>query len=224
VKTAYVIGSDAVVSDKVVSQLRGRGMTVVRLAGADRYATAAAVAAEIAKHRSVTRAVVAGGAGIADAVSASGPASALRLPILLTPVSRLAPSTSSVLKSMGVKTVDIVGGAPVVATSVEDTLKASYTVRRHAGVDRYATSAVVARYFRGQVNSSEMVVTSGYDASLVDSLVAGTRQRPMVLVKTTSLPETAEETMQRSPQLETVTAVGSSAVLSNGVLTAASRS
>ena len=40
----------------------------------------------------------------------------------------------------------------------------------------------------------------------------------------TALPETAAEVMQRTPALETVTAVGGPAVLSNGVLTAASRS
>ena len=69
-----------------------------------------------------------------------------------------------------------------------------------------------------------MVITAGTDASLVDSLVAGTRQRLMVLVTPTSLPETAAETMQRTPALELVTAVGSTGVLSNGVLTAAARS
>jgi SpoIID/LytB domain protein len=224
VKTAYVIGSSAVVGDAVVKQLRDRGMSVVRLGGSTRYSTAAKVAQEIAKHRTVTAAVIAGGDGIVDAVSASGPAAALREPILLTPVSSLAWSTESQLKAMGVKYIHIVGGTPVVGQKVEDKLRASYTVRRLSGADRYATSAAVAGYFRGQIASTEMVITAGSDASLVDSLVAGTRQRLMVLVNPASLPETAAETMQRTPALELVTAVGSSAVVSNGVLTAASRS
>ena len=170
------------VSDVVVKQLRDRGMSVVRLGGSTRYSTAAKVAQEIAKHRTVTAAVIAGGDGIVDAVSASGPAAALREPILLTPASSLAWSTESQLKAMGVKYIHIVGGTPVVGQKVEDKLKASYTVRRLSGADRYATSAAVAGYFRGQIASTEMVITAGSDASLVDSLVAGTRQRLMVLV------------------------------------------
>ena len=70
--------------------------------------------------------------------------------------------------------VHIVGGTAVVGQTVEDELRESKTVRRLGGDNRYAVSAAVANYFRGQMPStSEVVITSGQDASLVDSLVAG---------------------------------------------------
>ena len=224
-KTAYVVGGEGAVSATVVAQLQQRGLTVVRVAGADRYQTAAAVAREIGKRRTVTAVMLAGGFGLADALAGSGPASALKEPILLTPADSLAPATSSAMTDLGAKYVHIVGGTAVVSQGVEDTLRKDKTVRRLGGDNRYDVSATIANYFRGQMPSTaEMVITSGQDASLVDSLVAGTRRSLMVLVSPTSLPATAAETMQRTPGLETVTAVGGTAVVANGVLTRASRS
>ena len=224
-KTAYVVGGAGAVNEAVVAELRKRGLTVVRVAGKDRYATAAQVAREIGKRRTVTAVMLAGGFGLADALAGSGPASALKEPILLTPATRLAPATDTVMAELAPRVVHIVGGTAVVGQTVEDELRESKTVRRLGGDNRYAVSATIANYFRGQMPStSEVVITSGQDASLVDSLVAGTRQRLMVLVTPTALPDTAAEVMQRTPALETVTAVGGTAVVPNGVLTAASRS
>lgn len=225
VKTAYVVGGPGAVDDAVVAKLRSRGLSVVRLGGVSRYSTAAKVATEIGKHRTVGSVVVAGGYGIVDALSVSGPASALKEPIMLTPTNTLAWSTQSTMRKLGVKYVHLVGGPAVVSQKVEDNLKAEFSVRRLSGTDRFDTSAAVAGYFRGLVPStSEVVITAGADVSLVDSLVAGSRQKLMVLVKPTSLPESAAEVLQRTPALETVTAVGGTGVLSNGVLRAAARS
>jgi len=225
VKTAYVVGGEAAVSSTVVDQLKSRGLTVVRVAGANRYTTAAEVAREIGRRRTVSAVMLAGGFGLADALAGSGPASALKEPILLTSADRLAPATSAAIADLGAKYVHIVGGTAVVGQGVEDELRKSTTVRRLGGDNRYEVSATIASYFRGQMPStSEMVITSGQDASLVDSLVAGTRRSLMVLVAPTSLPDTATEAMQRTPALETVTAVGGTAVVSNSVLTKAARS
>ncbi len=224
-KTAYVVGGTGAVDQTVVAELQRRGLTVVRVAGPDRYATAAQVAREIGKKRTVTAVMMAGGFGLADALAGSGPASALKEPILLTPADRLAPATSSAMADLGAKYVHIVGGTAVVGQGVEDELRKSKTVRRLGGDNRYAVSATIANYFRGQMPSTaEMVITSGQDASLVDSLVAGTRRSLMVLVTPTSLPATAAEAMQRTPALETVTAVGGTAVVSNSVLSRAAKS
>ena len=225
VKTAYVVGGEGAVDEGVLAELRKSGLTVVRVAGRDRYATAAQVAREIGKRRTVTAVMMAGGFGLADALAGSGPASALKEPILLTPATRLAPATDTVMAELAPRVVHIVGGTAVVGQAVEDELRESKTVRRLGGDDRYAVSATIANYFRGQMPStSEMVITSGQDSSLVDSLVAGTRRSLMVLVTPTSLPAAAAEAMQRTPALETVTAVGGTAVLSNSILTEASRS
>jgi putative cell wall-binding protein len=224
-RTAYVLGGEGAVSATVVQKLRARGLTVVRVAGDDRYETAAQVAREIRKRRTVTAVMLAGGFGLADALAGSGPASALKEPILLTPADRIAPATADVMADLAPRVVHIVGGTAVVGQGIQAELEKSKTVRRLGGADRYAVSATVANYFRGQMPSkAEVVVTSGQDASLVDSLVAGTRRSLMVLVRPTILPPAAAEVMQRSPALETVTAVGGTAVVSNSVLSKAATS
>lgn len=57
-KTAYIVGSESVLSAKVVTQLKGLGLKVVRISGKHEYATARLVAAEIAKHVTVKNVVV----------------------------------------------------------------------------------------------------------------------------------------------------------------------
>ncbi|HET7279735.1 MAG TPA: cell wall-binding repeat-containing protein [Dermatophilaceae bacterium] len=226
IKTAYVVGGTGVVSDTVVSQLKSRGLTVQRIAGVDRYDTSAKVASQITARRTVSAVVIAGGLGLPDALGASGPASALVEPILLTPASGLASATRSGLTATGAKTARIVGGTAVVSTTVESQLTSlGVAFTRLSGSNRYATSSVVASFYRPLVpNTSEIVLTSGADANLVDSLVAGTRQRLMALTQPSSLVETAATTLESTPLLETVSAVGGTSAVYALTLTAAANS
>ena len=227
VRTAYVVGGTSVVSEAVADQLRNRGLTVVRLGGSNRFATSSLVARAIKARRAVPTVVVAGGEGLPDALGVSGPASALREPILLTPAGRLDASTRSALTATGATAARIVGGEAVVSSTVQSQLAEAglTTITRLGGDDRYAVSAAVASFYRSRVPvGSEIVLTSGKDSSLVDSLVAGTLQRVIALTEGSSLGADALTTLQTSPQLETVTAVGGAAAVSNGTLTRAANS
>ncbi|MEP6854733.1 MAG: SpoIID/LytB domain-containing protein [Pedococcus sp.] len=227
VRTAYVIGSEAVVSQAVVAQLTQRGIAVQRLGGSNRFATSALVAKAIRARRAVPTVVIAGGEGLPDALGASGPASALREPILLTPATRLDSATRSALTATGATSARIVGGEAVVSSTVQDQLKDAgvTSITRLGGDNRYAVSAAVASFYRSRLPvQSEIVVTAGLDASLVDSLVAGTLQRLVVLTKGTSLGDDAEEALQRSPLVETLTAVGGTSAVSARTLVTAANS
>lgn len=226
VKTAYVVGGRGVVSDSVISSLRARGLAVVRVAGADRFGTSEAVANQIAARRKITGIVVAGGEGLADALGASGAATATKEPILLTPAADLAVATGRALDSTGATAARVVGGSSVVSESVVSELRArGLSVVRLAGADRYASSRAVADFYRSKVPvTSEVVITNGSDRSLVDSLVAGTRARLLVLAPPSGLGEEAARTLQSTPLLETISAVGGTASLSAAVLKTASLS
>src|SRR5205807_6204340 len=79
---ARVVGGSAAVTDAVLAQLRTKVASVRRIAGADRYATAAAVATDNANQP--TEVLVATGLSFADALAAA-PLAALRsAPIMLT--------------------------------------------------------------------------------------------------------------------------------------------
>ena len=226
VKTAYIVGGTGVVSSAVETQLRNRGLAVTRLGGRDRYETSALVAKAIRAKRSTPTVVVAGGDGLVDALGASGPASALKEPILLTQANTLTPSTSAAITAIGATQSRIVGGTAVVSSTVQSQLAAmGVKPIRLAGADRYGSSAAVASFYRPYMPTrSEVVLTSGADASLVDSLVAGTLQRLIVLTAKYSLVEAAAQTLETTPALETVTAVGGTGSLAASALTAAANS
>ncbi len=227
VKTAYVIGSEAVVSKAVASALTQRGITVVRLGGANRYATSALVAQAIKAKRAVPTVVLASGTDVPDTLVVSGPASALREPILLTPTTGLDTSTRTALAATRSTSARVVGNESQVSAAVVAQLKAAgvTTVTRLDGADRYAVSGSIASFYRSKLpDQSEAVLTSGSDATLVDSLVAGTLQRLVVLSAGTSLGDQATVTLQTSPLLETLTAVGGPTTVSAATLAAAANS
>lgn len=142
-----IVGGRAAVSEDVaraVAATAGRPQ-VQRIAGPDRYGTAAEVA-RAAGPSTTGEVVVASGAGYADGVSAGALAAIPdRVPTLLTTPDRLHPGAQEALHDLDATTVLVVGGAVAVAPQVDDELRrAGFEVTRLAGDDRYATSAVVA--------------------------------------------------------------------------------
>ena len=67
-------------------------------------------------------------------------------------------------------------------------------------------------------------MASGADGTMVDALVSSSLQRLIVLTSGSSLVAAAATSLQSTPLLETVTAVGGTGVLSARVLTAAANS
>lgn len=117
--------------------------TTERLAGSDRYATAATVA--LNTFQSATSAVLAAGTAFPDAISASAVAGDLGAPVLLVAPDSVPQPTTEALETLGVKSVVIMGGPEAVSPSVEAALGQRYQVSRIAGADRFATAAAAAR-------------------------------------------------------------------------------
>ena len=142
---AHVIGGTRAVPASVVRQLEDRGVRVERTAGADRYATAAAVARRFGTPGRAL--VVASGEGFADALAASPLAAAQRGMLVLTAPDRLPAATRDLLSSWDPSVVQVVGGPTVVpdARVREISQAAGVGVGRLAGPDRWGTGAAVAR-------------------------------------------------------------------------------
>jgi len=116
-----------------------------RLAGPDRFATAAAIAS--GTFTSARTAIVASGAdpNFPDAIASSYLAGNTTAPVLLTDPASLSSATQNELKTLGVSGVDVVGGPNAVSDNVVSQLKAlGYVVDRIAGATRYSTAAAVA--------------------------------------------------------------------------------
>jgi putative cell wall-binding protein len=146
--TAYVLGLQSAISDATANALTSQaGVTnVVRVGGADRFATAAAIKAKVdaLTGKSAAGVYVVNGNGFADAMSVAPLAARQGWPILLATPGQLPTDTAEALAGVG--TATIVGGTAAVSSSVSDAIgKIVTTVApRLAGSDRYATSAAVA--------------------------------------------------------------------------------
>lgn len=223
-RTAYILGSEGTVSAAVESQLRARGLDVVRLGGSNRYATARLVAAEIAKHRSVRSVVVAAGHAIPDVVSSSGPSAALGQPILLTAPTVLSTDAQRALSALRPTTAYLVG--TWVTGAAESAIRSAVpTVTRLSGPNRYATAAAIAREFAPQMTGYDrVVISSGLDANLVDAISAGPLKQPMLFVAPTAAPAVTIEAVQRLPRAGTVAAIGDTNAVGAAVQLAVRRS
>lgn len=162
----------------------GTDVTVTRISGSDRYATAAAISRRA--YPSGTGTVyLASGRGYADALSAVPAAAVNNAPVLLTGAA-LPSATRSELRRLAPQEVVIIGGTAAVPNAVVKAVRSALPgviVRRLAGADRYATSrAIVADTWPG--TASTMVVATGrnfYDA-LSAAPYAGSVNAPLLLV------------------------------------------
>ncbi|GEL95163.1 cell wall-binding repeat-containing protein [Cellulomonas composti] len=182
--TVWLVGGKGVLGPKLVKQLRKLGVDEVRrIAGADRYGTAAAVAARMPASSS---AVVASGAqaNLVDAATVGGAAAAREMPIVLTAPHNLPAVSRDVLTKRGVRDVTIVGGTGAVSDGVADALRSSLgaDVRRLAGDDRYGTALATASAFAEKVGTARVTVANGADSSLIDSVTAGALGRLALIV------------------------------------------
>jgi putative cell wall-binding protein len=120
-----------------------RNSPVSRLQGPDRYTTAAGVAT--ASFANADVAVLARGDDLADAVAASYLAGAQGGgPLLLTPPEKLPDDVLQALRHLKVKQVFVIGDASAISAAVDATLRQhGMRVTRLAGVNRYATAAVI---------------------------------------------------------------------------------
>jgi spore germination protein YaaH/putative cell wall-binding protein len=190
-----------------------------RLAGADRYATAAAISSNFFAP-GVQVAFVATGANFPDALSAGPAAARSRGPVLLTQRDSLPQATLDELARLRPGAIVVVGGAGVVSDQVVAQL-AAYApggVTRLAGSDRFATAAAISRAYFGPGGSVAYVATG---ANYPDALSAGTAAAiggaPVLLVTRDSLPvATATELSRLRPQR--IVVVGGAGVVGDAVL------
>lgn len=115
-----------------------------RLAGADRFATAAAIS-ERAFSNGASTVVLARGDAFADALAAAAFAGSVDAPLLLSGSGALPDVTMRELRRLSASQVVILGGPQAVSRSVEARLEdAGLEVERVAGPTRFATAAQLA--------------------------------------------------------------------------------
>ncbi|MEA3511009.1 MAG: cell wall-binding repeat-containing protein, partial [Actinomycetota bacterium] len=146
-KQIFVAGGPVVISQSVVDGLRtyATSGSVTRLSGANRYGTAAAVAAA-AFPGGVDTVYLASGLGFADALAAGAAAVTVDGAVLLSRPEHLPVETAASIRNLHPSEVILVGGTAALFPTIEPDLRALgvASVRRIAGSDRYTTSAIIS--------------------------------------------------------------------------------
>ena len=187
----YIIGSTAAVSGAVEAELSGAGLSVERIAGADRYATSAAIAQKVADLEGeyfIEKAFLTRGDNFADGLAVSPLAYSNRIPVILTQPMSLSAPAANTITGLGIADVVILGSNAAVSDSVERAvrgLSTHPTVKRVAGADRYETSQRIAAYaFANYLAWQDFVgVATGLDFpdALAGGVAAGERGGILVL-------------------------------------------
>ena len=209
-----IVGGTASVSAAVAAELAGIA-PVVRLAGADRYATSRLVAADAFGNLAAT-AYVATGADFPGALAAASAAARVGAPVLIMPTGGILPdfATVTLLRALHTKTVKIAGGTSDVSSITEFWLRLQLggaAVTRYGGADRYATNA--ALNLNAFTSATTVYLASGtsYQDALVGSALAGAKSAPLYLTPATCVPRAT---------LTAITRLGATRVVLIGTSTA----
>jgi putative cell wall-binding protein len=220
--TIVVVGGTGVVSDAVLAQVKAARptSTVVRVAGADRYATSRAIALD-AFGAGAPAAYIATGTDFPDALAAGPAAAHFAGPTILVPGSgaSLDAATTSLLTTLKVTTARIAGGTAVVSTGIENALKTVpgvTTVKRNSGADRYATAVAINFDAFATSSTAYLAVGTNFPDAMAGAALAGSKNAPIYLSTTACLGAGVSTEMQRLGATSLVL-FGGTAVLSDSV-------
>ena len=195
----YLMGGSAAITDLVETDL-AREYQVLRLAGANRFATAAAVARELDDREAVgvlegrRTAFVVNGDTFPDAVAAASASAAGGYPILLTNTDQIPEETLQALDALEIGRVVVVGGAAAIGLPVTIELQqGGYIIEQISGADRAGTAAAVAERFVAStlvLDGDAAVLARGdeFPDALAASSYAGIIGAPLLLAPQPSDP------------------------------------
>jgi putative cell wall-binding protein len=208
-----ILGGTGVVSSAVASALKqyATSGTVSRLAGADRYATAAAIAKATFPSGSPT-VYVATGETFPDALAGSAVASGLGSAVVLVAGDVIPTPTMDVLRTtLKPSKLVILGGSGVVPDSTVAQLAAATgaSVERLWGPDRYATAVAISQ---AAYPSGAKVVFLATGVAFPDALAGAPLGGPLLLVSPNGAPQSVLDEVARLKPTRIVTLGGTGAV------------
>lgn len=185
------------------TQAASSGPTFDRLAGANRYATSAAIS-RAAFSPGVPVAFIATGANFPDALAAAPAAAKMGGPVLLSAGGSLSSETASELDRLDPARIVLVGGTGVLSDAVASTADLYDTgggVTRLAGIDRYDTAVKISQFTLTPGGGTVYVATSrNFPDALAAASPAGIGGSPILLVDTNAVPSVvATELLRLAP-------------------------
>lgn len=186
------------------------GMTVNRIAGSDRYATAATISRYANPARTVDRVYLVTGAKFADALSVAPAAAQTGNALLLTPGGHMPAPVRDELRRLNPSQVVLIGDENSLSGEIESIVRSvlpAVTVSRIAGSDRYETSVLIAKTAFPDAKEAFVVSGEGFPDALSAAPNAALVNAPVVLVPKNSLPSVTR-TWLEGANLDRVSVVG----------------
>lgn len=210
-----VFGGPEAVNDDVLETLgEYTEGTVTRVAGIDRYETAAQISADI--EPGVDTVYVATGEEFADALTGAARAGSVDSPVLLTKAERLPHVTADELERLSPTTIVVLGGPEAISEEVADQLAAYGEVERKAGIDRYETAAEIAADYPEGVDNVFIATGREFPDALTGAALAGHLDSPVLLVRPDNLPADTLAELRRL-KAEQIQILGGRVAISQGV-------
>ncbi|MFC0525327.1 cell wall-binding repeat-containing protein [Pontibacillus salicampi] len=186
-RKVILLGGENAIGLEVEMELRGRGLDVQRIAGSNRYETAARIAEMLGYSHG--KAILAYGDNFPDALTIAPYAAQKGIPILLTKTDVL-PDETRIALERAQQTI-VIGGTGIISESVMDQVPGEAI--RLAGRDRYETAQMINEVL--QVGNRMAMVTTGeaFPDSLAVSVLAARRRASVLIVKKTKVPDAIEK-------------------------------
>jgi len=181
--TVWLIGSGEVFSDEFAANFA----KVKRIEGRDQYETAALIAEQLGKTKTV---VICSGENIADALSICSIAAREKWPVLLTSKDSLPPATKDYLLKSKPETIYFVGGKGAVSYQLEDQIRKllpSAHYERFQGYNCSETSALVLTRFIPNPKNLYFACTNEYDLALAGSVLAAKTKGALILCNSATI-------------------------------------
>lgn len=236
-KYVHLVGGESAISAGIATQLAASGYVVKRISGANRYATADAVAAEVKAQNGgnigtfggYRTAFLVNGNGYADAIAASGIAYDNKLPIYLTDGSTLSTNTAASMATNKIQKVIVLGGTAAIAEAVKTAALAVSTVvttQRISGADRYETATALATAVAAVDTNRRVKVVLVDGTNFPDGLAAGqyaaSIDATILLVNGATLPTTVTTWITgKAAYMNQINAVGGTAAVPAAAVTSA---
>ena len=214
VTKVYVTSGTAVISREVLDELADMKITVVPLGGVDRFETSVNIAQQmVALGAPVTKAAIAYGWLIQDALSIASIASQTGEPILLTNTAGLSASAQTFLKANpGILASDVIGGTGVIHDSVLAQLPSP---TRHYGITAYDTNKQVITDFATSLEFDQVYLANGVTGidALSGAPLAAQTKSAIVLTDGLASPAAGAFVKSKMTANSVVTALGGEAVV-----------
>jgi putative cell wall-binding protein len=184
VKKVYIVGGKAVVSGDIEKQLTQMNISVVRLAGQDRYETALIVAQNVGLSQGV---FVTTGLDFPDALSVAPIAAKKGMPIILVPPDELTPQLKDFLSKYKIPSSFILNGNGELSDSVVSQFPNREVIY---GADPYERNINLIKRFADSLDLDTVYIATGenFPDALTASALAQKGKNPIILLKYDTIP------------------------------------